>query len=145
MVLWTRITFLSSKSLKITAILMDSFCIFEIIFIILKFFFKVVYVTPTLSSRSARTSFLESFSSVFWLLWTLFLFLSLHLFLLRMQNYREGERVSELPSSGSLSRWSQQPELGWSETRNQEFVLGLPRGCRNPSTTAILMLFSQVR
>lgn len=29
---------------------MDSFCIFEIIFIILKFFFKVVYVTPTLSS-----------------------------------------------------------------------------------------------
>uniref|UniRef100_A0A5F9DVB5 Uncharacterized protein n=1 Tax=Oryctolagus cuniculus TaxID=9986 RepID=A0A5F9DVB5_RABIT len=39
-----------------------------------------------------------------------------------------------LPSAGSLPKWPQQLDLSQSEARSQELLLGLPHGCRGPST-----------
>ena len=58
------------------------------------------------------------------------------IYLFERQTYREGEaereREIDLPSTGSLPKWPQRPELRRSEARSQELLPGLPCGCRGP-------------
>ncbi|XP_051712232.2 guanylate-binding protein 5 [Oryctolagus cuniculus] len=51
---------------------------------------------------------------------------------------RKKDREKGLPSVGSPPKWPPRPELRRSEARSQVLPPGLPRGCRGPSTGAIL-------